>query len=347
MKDKEILLILDSNHNYLQKVHQYESIDVEIFMRELERLGYKVHQTNYFDVALNIDKIKNKNIVYTSNQDINYKKYIEDIIYILKKDNFIIPGYDSLIGHENKAYQELQRKNLHLDSLKSYLISSINDLNKIEINYPIIVKRPNSCSSKGVFLANNEKELKKIINTKFIKKDYNYYLLNLKKIMKKILHKKDDWTLYKLSDYHYTRFILQEFIPNLDGDYKILVYGNKYYGLKRGIKKGDFRASGSGIHNYKEEIPKEVLDFARSCFLKLDIPFAGFDIAIDAHKKCYLIEYQSIHIGPVTLIHSEKYYTYEKNKWQRHQEESILEEEYARAIDLYFKKKKEGKEWKI
>ena len=343
MKNKEILLILDSNNKYLQKIHQYESINLDIFIKELERLGYKVNKTNYFDIALNIDKIKDKVIVYTSNQEPNYKKYIEDIIYTLKKDNFIIPGYDSLIGHENKGYQELQRKKLKLDSLNSYLISDINDLNKLTIKYPIIVKRPNSCSSKGVFLAKNEKELNKIIKSNFLKKDFNYYLLVLKKFVKNILHKKDSWTLYKLSDYNYTRFILQDFIPNLNGDYKILVYGNKYYGLKRGVKKGDFRASGSGIHNYKEEIPKEVLDFAKSCFEKLDIPFAGFDIAIDAKKKCYLIEYQSIHIGPVTLMHSEKYYTYESNKWNRHNEESILELEYARAIDLYLKRKKEGK----
>lgn len=336
MKNKELLLILDSEGKYRQKIDQYESIDLEIFMNELKKLGYKVTITNYLEVSKNIDKIKNKNIIYTSHQQLDYKKYIEDIIACLKDDNLIIPGYNSLIGHENKEYQELQRKKLGLDNLESYVISDTKDLEKITINYPIIIKRPNSCSSRGVFKANDESELIKILKKNFLRKDFNYYQLHLKKFIKKLLKKKTyNWTASKIEDYRYTRFILQEFIPNLNGDYKILVYGNKYYGLKRGVKKGDFKASGSGIHDYHEEIPCEVLTFAKSCFDKLSIPFAGFDIAFDKNKKCYLIEFQSLHIGPVTLIHSEKYYTFEKDRWKRHNEHSILEEEYARAIDWY------------
>ena len=340
MKNKELLLILDSEGKYRQKITQYESIDMEIFINELNNLGYNVEVTNYLEVSKNIDKIKNKQIVYTSHQQLDYKKYIEDIILCLKEDNLIIPGYSSLIGHENKGYQELQRRKLDLDDLESYIISDINDLNKLDITYPIVIKRPNSCSSRGVFLAHSRNELDNIIEKHFLKKDFNYYKLLLKRLIKKILNKNTfNWTDGKIKDYRYTRFILEQFIPNLDGDYKILVYGNKYYGLKRGVKKGDFKASGSGIHDYHQEIPHEVLTFAKSCFEKLDIPFAGFDIAIDQNKKCYLIEYQSLHIGPVTLIHSEKYYTYDK-KWIRHNEKSILEKEYARAINWYLENKK-------
>lgn len=341
MKNKELLLILDSEGKYRQKIDQYEGIDLNIFKNELKKLGYKVEVTNYFDVANNIDKIKNKQIIYTSHQQLDYKKYIEDILNCLKDDNLIIPGFSSVIGHENKGYQELQRKMLGLDELKSYVISDTNDLKKVDITFPIVVKRPNSCSSRGVFLAHDIDELNSILKRNFIKKDFTYYKLLLKRLIKKILNKSTfNWTDGKIKDYRYTRFILQEFIPNLDGDYKILVYGDKYYGLKRGIRKGSFTASGSGIHDYHQEIPKEVLSFAKKCFSKLNIPFAGFDIAIDQNKKCYLIEYQSIHIGPVTLIHSEKYYTHDNNKWNRHDEKSILEEEYARAIHWYLEGQK-------
>lgn len=341
MKNKELLLILDSKGKYRQKIDQYESIDLDVFINELKNLGYKVDVTNYFDIANNIDKIKNKQIVYTSHQQLDYKKYIEDILNLLKENNLIIPGFNSLISHENKGYQELQRKILGLDELKSYIISDTADLDKVDISYPIVIKRPNSCSSRGVFLAHDRNELDSIIKKHFLKKDFNYYILLFKRLIKKILKKKTfNWTDGKIKDYRYTRLILQQFIPNLDGDYKILVYGNKYYGLKRGVKKGDFKASGSGIHDYHQEIPEEVLSFAKSCFDKLNIPFAGFDIAIDQNKKCYLIEFQSIHIGPVTLIHSEKYYTNDSDKWIRHNEKSILEEEYARAIDWYLENRK-------
>lgn len=341
MKKEKLLLILDSEEKYRQKIDQYESIDIKVFTMELNDLGYEVEITDYFNIINNINNIKNRKIIYTSHQQLKYKKYIEDILYLLNENNTLIPGYSSVLGHENKGFQELQRKNLKLDTLKSYIISDTRELEKINITYPIVIKRPNSCSSAGVYLAHNKKELYNIINKKFLKKDCDFYKLKVKKILKSFLKKSTlNWTSSKIQDYRYDRFILQQFIPGLDGDYKILVYGNKYYGLKRGVKKGDFKASGSGIHDYEQDIPEEVLNFAKSCFEKLDIPFAGFDIAIDKNKDCYLIEFQSIHIGPITLMHSKKYYTYDKDKWNKHITSSILEKEYARAIAWYLEEKK-------
>lgn len=339
MKNKELLLILDSDGKYRQKRNQYESIDINIFIDELKFLGYTVKTTNYFNIAGSINDIKNKHIVYTASQNKHYKKYIEDIIYSLSLNNYLIPGYESLIGQENKNYQEIQRKQLKLDTLKSYLISDLNDIKNIDIKYPIIVKKPNTCSSRGVFKANDSCELNKIINRHFIYKDVQYYLLTFKKIIKKICKIKSYvWTDAVLKEYKYTRLILQEFISELDGDFKVLVYGNKYYTLKRGIKPGDFKASGSGIRDVTCEPPLEVLNFAKKCFDKLEVPFAGLDISIDKNNNCNLIEFQSIHIGPVTLIDSDKYYTYENKKWIKHEESSILEKEYAYAIDWYIKK---------
>lgn len=334
-----ILLILDSEKKYRQKFNQYESINIDEFIKALEDKGYEVEVTNFLEVQKNIGKIKNRNIVYTANQESHYKKYIEDIIYLLSKDNNMIPRYDSVISQENKGLQELERKYYGLDSLNSVIISDIRELDKSTIKYPIVVKRPNSCSSKGVFLAHNEKELDSIIKKNFLVKNCNYYKLLFKKCVKKVLGNSVIWDQNLINDYNYTRFILQEFVPDLDGDYKILVYGDKYYGLKRGIKEGGFTASGSGIHDFEQEIPKEVLSFAKSVFEKLDIPFAGLDICIDKNKKCSLIEFQSIHIGPVTLIKNKKYYTFESKKWVRHDEMSNLEVEYANAIDRYISKK--------
>ena len=340
MNKRNILLILDSENKYRQKKDQYESIDIKAFIKELNNLGYKVEIKDYFEIIQQIDSIKNHIIVYTSHQQLEYKKYIEDIMYVLKDYNIIIPHYESLLAHENKEFQELQRKQLKLDNLKSWIISDSLEIEKINIEYPIVIKRPYSCSSRGVYLAHNKSELINIIKQNFIKKDLEYYILNVKKIFKRMLkHNTTNWTISKINDYKYSKFILQQFIPNLDGDFKILIYGEKYFSLKRGLKKGDFKASGSGIHDFDYETPVEVLNFAKECFEKLNIPFAGFDIAIDNSKKCYLIEFQSIHIGPITLMHSHKYYTFEDNKWIKHNGKSILEVEYAKAIDWYIRNK--------
>lgn len=340
MKKKKIILILDSDKMYRQKRHQFESIDTKVFVKQLELLGYEVEITNYFDVLNNISNIKNELIVYTASQNKKYKKYIEDIIYSLSLDNFLIPGFESLIGQENKAYQEIQRKKMNLDGLKSYIISDINELRTLNIKFPIVLKKADTCSSIGVFKANDEKQLNKIIKKHFLKRDIRYYILLLKLFAKKILNSKSyKWTEFMLNEYKYTRVILQEFIPDLDGDFKILVYGDKYYALKRGLKPGDFKASGSGIRDINCEPQKEMLNFAKKCFEQLDVPFAGLDISINKNNECNLIEFQSIHIGPVTLIDSNKYYKYENKKWVKYETKSILEKEYANAIDWYIKRK--------
>lgn len=43
----------------------------------------------------------------------------------------------------------------------------------------------------------------------------------------------------------------QDFIPNNDFDTRVVVVGNRAFGLVRGVREGDFRASGSGKINYE------------------------------------------------------------------------------------------------
>lgn len=53
-----------------------------------------------------------------------------------------------------------------------------------------------------------------------------------------------DITRYQKREKGYIYF--QEFIPNLDSDVRIQVIGGRLFGLKRFVRKNDFRASGSG-----------------------------------------------------------------------------------------------------
>ncbi|PML94609.1 ATP-grasp domain-containing protein [Vibrio breoganii] len=67
----------------------------------------------------------------------------------------------------------------------------------------------------------------------------------------------------------------QDFIPNNDSDMRIIVIGNKAFGMKRYVRDGDFRASGS----------------LKSSFLKNDIDENCIQIAFDTTKK---IKVQSV-----------------------------------------------------
>jgi len=49
---------------------------------------------------------------------------------------------------------------------------------------------------------------------------------------------------------HRSKFIVQEFIPDLSNDWKVLVFWDKYYVLRRKNRPNDFRASGSGLFSF-------------------------------------------------------------------------------------------------
>ena len=68
----------------------------------------------------------------------------------------------------------------------------------------------------------------------------------------------------------------QDFLPNNTFDIRIVVIADKAIGLRRGVRKGDFRASGSGNFDYKE-INKELVEIAFSTAEKLNLQSVAFD----------------------------------------------------------------------
>ena len=72
---------------------------------------------------------------------------------------------------------------------------------------------------------------------------------------------------------HRAKFVAQELLPGLKGDYKVLVYGEKFYVLHRESRKKGFGASGSGRFRFHDVLPAGLLDYAESVFLGFRVPF--------------------------------------------------------------------------
>ena len=51
----------------------------------------------------------------------------------------------------------------------------------------------------------------------------------------------------------------QDFIPDNDHDYRVIVIENKAFAIKRQVRKNDFRASGRGILSYKQNLFSKIL----------------------------------------------------------------------------------------
>lgn len=82
----------------------------------------------------------------------------------------------------------------------------------------------------------------------------------------------------------------QDFIEGLDGDYRVIVIGSKAFAMKRLVREGDFRASGSGVINESPElINPELIKISFMISKKLGLQSAAFDLIIK-DQKIYLIE---------------------------------------------------------
>ena len=131
--------------------------------------------------------------------------------------------------------------------------------------------------------------------------------------------------------YFGSKIVIQNFIPGLKEDWKVLIFGNKFYVINRKTRPNDFRASGSGIISYQHNLSDGFLDFAERTFKYFNVPNMAMDIAFDGNSF-YLIEFQMIYFGSYTLDKSPFYFIKKENKWDIVNSTSILEEEYVESI---------------
>lgn len=270
-------------------------------------------------------------VLYTSQEDrgLFYKTYLEDYVYALELANIkVVPSYSLLKAHENKVFFEMLRKctdSIIINNIQSFFFGTLEEFNsgKDEIKYPVVIKTYNGSMSRGIFLARSKREAerfaRKITSTK------NVYLRfwDLIRFLKHKGYIKESWNRKK--------FIIQEYIPGLKNDYKVLIYGRKYYVLRRENKKNDFRASGQGELSFQRDLPEGLLDFSEKCFNLFKSPQASFDIGFNG-KDFFLFEAQFIYFGTYTIENSDFYFKKDNDNWNCVEGKSILEKEYVNSV---------------
>ena len=328
---KKIYLLTNSCGLIPQRTYERESLNIEIMANIFRNNSFEVLTLNFNTFINGNYEITNNYFFYASSQFTAYKEYIQDILIHIKSNNgIIIPNFNSFIAHENKMLQELEMKRLDIKSPSSNIVGTYEEgmdfLNKS--TFPIIAKKSKGFGSKTVEKINSIKEGKI-----FLKKNLtDGVTLNIGYF--KWLYKK--WKYNTLYPRQHGKVIFQEMIENLLFDWKVLIFNDVCFVLKRFIKKDDFRASGSGIFDYKAIPSDKVLNFALEIRKKLNIPFASFDI-VESNNQCFLIEYQSIHFGLLTASNAEVYYKYENNNWNTYKKDLEVDYFFANSIVDYIK----------
>lgn len=304
-------------------------IDIDVLIKRLKTYGYECEERYFSDFRIS-DNWKDKIVIYQSSEDrgLFYKGYIEDVLVSLEEAGaLLIPSFLAFKCHHNKALQELIRlKYLPESNLYSRIYGSYEDLvrdNK-DIEYPCVIKSASGAKGTYVELCRSQDELFR--KAKKLSKTFNFFEWS-KDYIKQFVR-----SYHTRVSQNKAKFIVQKFMPNLPGDYKLLVFGDKCVAQQRDNRKNDFRASGAGNFDAEAKIPMAVLELAYMVKDRFGVPFVSCDIGF-SEGVAELIEFQFITFGTGAVFRSERYFLKSGNNIQEHEGKLVLEELIADAIN--------------
>jgi len=310
-----IIILLDYKGEFqcsISDLKNYTSMDLNKVVRYLKELGHSVEVMGFKDIDLS-KSYKGKFVLYHSSEDpgLFYKSYIEDICLFLKfKGAILIPKFEYLRAHHNKAFMEMLRytfQNKELKTIKSRIFGTYEDSIKEKIEFPCVIKSSEGAGGIRVGLVLDRKQFP-YMSKKMSRVIYGQNIMSiLKNEIYRILNNNSRiYTKYR------NKFLVQTFIPGLLGDAKVLYFGGKYFLLGRKTRLNDFRASGSGrFYQISGKEANDILSLSRLLVLELGEEIVGADIGHDG-EKAHLFEYQvGVFIGPYAMQCSKYWYEYD------------------------------------
>jgi hypothetical protein len=242
-----------------------------------------------------------------------------------------VPRFEIVRAHHNKVVQEVLRSTLPITGHEGPSARVYGTLDELigeasQMRLPAVVKAAEGAGSRNVFLARSQDSLLQIAR----RMSRTWHTVDAgKEFVKRMVR-----PYHKRRSNHRGKFIVQEFVPDLTGDYKILVYGRRYYVLERRNRPSDFRASGSGRFSYPEAAPPGLLEAARAITCALKVPFVSLDVAV-SNDRVYLLEWQGINFGNYTLERSSWHFIERDGVFTRQDGASELEEIVVEAVTGY------------
>jgi len=344
---KELYILTDGEGDFLismEDLIHFTSMDVPRLKSLFEQNGFMVHIRKFAELDLSLN-FNGKYILYQTSEKRGpfYKHYIEDMIYFLERQGAILlPCFEHLKAHHNKCYMELMRnefKNPELKSLRSQCFGSAEEaVAGMPAQFPVVLKQIAGSGSEGVYLARNAEEYRRYaqaishmaMGPSWCAVAREGFKQAVRTGLAPLLRK------YRKTDPPVRQpVVVQEFIPGLAGDYKVVFFGGKYFILYRKNRDNDFRASGGDkLFVVPEEQRAGLLDFARKVVEEIDFPLIGLDIGFDG-THYHLFEFQMIHLGPYTLQAAEFWHECIDGKWVQFDGKSNLEDEFCRSLCAY------------
>jgi glutathione synthase/RimK-type ligase-like ATP-grasp enzyme len=315
------------------------SLDVDVLRQTFEERGYVLQVLPFSEVDLRTHDFRGKFVLYQSAEDRNsyYKDYLEDVLLgIQMQGGQLVPPFHCFRAHHNKVFMEILRAvsgDPRILRPRARTWGTLEDFRSATIDCPLVVKQFWGAASTGVTLVRSRKEAVRAA----ARTSWSAGIVDaLKEHVKRWLRRKKG---YVPSSLHRRKFVTQEFLPDLQGDFKVLVYWDRYYVVYRKNRPGDFRASGSGLFSWPEMPPAGLLDFARHVFNHFRVPMISLDVGMTAEGPV-LIEFQCVSFGPIAMERSEWYFQQQQGEWVRTPARSVPETEFVRSVCCYLEEER-------
>lgn len=311
-------------------------MDIKRLKSQFAKRGYAVEDKHFSDIDFRSENYKGQYVLYQSSEDpdLRYKDYIEDVLLGLSIQGAkLIPNFELFRAHHNKVFMEILRDLNNEKTIKNIQSKSFGTAEEYSSSAafkkaPVVIKPSAGARSTSVKLIDSTR--KRASYPKKVARSMSAE--NIRHAVKNFVKGKG---FVPTSNYR-KKFTVQPFIPGLEGDYKVLIYNDKYYVRYRTNRPNDFRASGSGIKEYPETLPNGLLDYAHKVFRAFSSPYASLDIA-EKDGQFFLLEFQFISFGQRTLEESKDFFRKEKEKWKRVAEKPDLEREIAQSVASFIK----------
>lgn len=238
--------------------------------------------------------------------------FAKELVHALENSGIVVfPSINTSWHFDDKIGQKYLLEALKLPLVSSYVFYDRQKALKWaeHTTYPKVFKLRGGAGAINVKLVKTKGAAKRLVRKSFGRgfgksgrtalfynriwhfrkdKDFKSFLGIFKGIARLFLKSRLEKVSGKEKGYVY----FQDFVPNNKSDIRVIVIGEKAFAIERLVRKGDFRASGSGIINYLDNtsLNSDVLEVAFDAAQKIDSQCVAFDFVVDKMGKPLIVE---------------------------------------------------------
>jgi len=233
----------------------------------------------------------------------------KQILFALEHSGFkVFPDFKTSWHFDDKVGQKYLFEALNIPTVPSYVFVNKSEAVKFVKSavFPKVFKLRGGAGSANVQLAKTQGRALHIVNQAFGSgfsqysswtnlKDriykYRQGKSTLFNVLKGIVRFVDEPEFSKIIGKERGYVYFQDFMPNNDSDTRIIIIDGKAFALKRMVRKGDFRASGSGEFYYsKEKFDERCVKLAFESNEKIQSQCIAYDFIFDSGNNPLIVE---------------------------------------------------------